>query len=139
MKTIRVLLSIVLVAVLTGTFAQQETKVVTQQDGQEIKAAVYYFHLERRCMTCKNVEAQSKKALEQLYPGEMEKGTVVFKSVNIEDKSGDELKEKYGIKGQTLLVVKGDKKKDLTSEGFLYAKSDPDKLKAEIEKAIKEL
>ena len=90
-------------------------------------------------MTCKTVEAQAKKALEQLYPEEMKKGNVTFQSVNIEEDSSKPLKEKYGIHGQTLLVVKGDKKKDLTSEGFMFAKSDPEKLKAEIEKAIKEL
>ena len=139
MKSIKILMSLFFSALLLFSFAQSEKVANVVQDKQMVKAAVYYFHMERRCMTCKTVEAQSKKALEQLYPEEMKKGTVTFQSVNIEEDSSEPLKEKYEISGQTLLVVKGDKKKDITSEGFMYAKSDPGKLKDEIEKAIQEL
>ncbi len=139
MKVIRLFFSLFFTMLLFTVSAQVDKKTDVQNDGQALKAAIYYFHMERRCMTCKTVEAESKKALEQLYPGEMDKGTVLFKSVNIEEADSKPLTDKYGIKGQTLLVVKGDKKKDLTSEGFLHAKSNPEKLKEEIEKAIKEM
>jgi len=35
-----------------------------------------------------------------------------------------------------LIVISGDKRVDLTDKGFMYANESPDKLKAEIKKAI---
>lgn len=139
MKAIRLFFVLTFTMMLFTISAQVDSKTNVQNEGPDLKAEVYYFHMERRCTTCKIVEAESQKALKQLYPGEMEKGTVLFKSVNIQDADNRPLMDKYGVRGQTLLVVKGDNTKDLTSEGFMYAKSKPEKLKAEIEKAILEL
>ena len=35
--------------------------------------------------------------------------------------------EKLGVNSQTLLIVKGDQKINITNEGFLYAVSQPQK------------
>jgi hypothetical protein len=100
------------------------------------KIEVYYFHFTRRCMTCQNVENISKKAVETLYPEQVKKGEVSFQSVNLDEKSGEIIGAKYKIEGQTLIIIKGDKRVDLTDKGFMYANNSPEKLKAEIKKAI---
>ncbi|MEA4839450.1 MAG: nitrophenyl compound nitroreductase subunit ArsF family protein [Bacteroidales bacterium] len=100
---------------------------------------VYYFHFTRRCITCKAVEAESKKALESLYPAQTKAGKITFEEINLDDESSKVLAEKLGIGGQSLLIVGGGKKIDLTSQGFMYAKSNPEKLKAEIKAAIDSL
>lgn len=101
-----------------------------------IKIEVYYFHFTRRCMTCQNVENVSKKAVETLYPEQVKKGEITFQSVNLDEKEGEAIGAKYKIEGQTLIIISGDKKVDLTDKGFLYANNNPEKLKAEIKKAI---
>jgi hypothetical protein len=100
------------------------------------KIEVYYFHFTRRCMTCNNVEKVSKEAVEKQYPEQVKTGTITFKSINLDEKEGEAIGKKYQIEGQTLIVISGDKKSDLTDKGFLYANNSPEKLYAEIKKAI---
>ena len=103
------------------------------------KVYVYYFHFTRRCTTCMNVEKVSKESVESLYPAQVKSGEVLFQSVNLDEKEGEALGAKYKIEGQTLIVISGEKKVDLTDKGFLYASGSPDKLKAEIRKAVDSL
>jgi len=100
------------------------------------KVEVYYFHFTRRCMTCNNVEKVSKEAVEQQYADKVKAGEITFKSVNLDEKDGEAIGKKLNVEGQTLLIVSGDKRTDLTDKGFMYANDSPDKLKAEIKKAI---
>jgi hypothetical protein len=100
------------------------------------KIEVYYFHFTRRCMTCNNVEKVSKEAVEQQYAEKVKAGEITFKSINLDEKEGEAIGAKLKIEGQTLLIVSGDKRVDLTDKGFMYANDSPGKLKAEIKKAI---
>jgi hypothetical protein len=93
---------------------------------------VYYFHLSRRCMTCQTVEKVAEQSVKDLYPEALKNGNVTFKSVNIEDKANKALLKKLKVSGQSLLIVNGQDKIDITDKGFLYAVNEPDKLKAEI-------
>ena len=120
-----------------GLLAQE--KDAKTQEPKEQTIAMYYFHTSFRCTTCRTVEAESKKAFESLFPEQFENGTATFKAVNIEEEENAILVEKYQIAGQTLLLVKGEKTSDLTSQGFLYAKTNPDKLKEEIRQAFENL
>jgi len=100
------------------------------------KVEVIYFHLTRRCVTCQAVENVSRDAVKELYPAEIEKGTIVFRSLNIEEKSSEADAERVKATGQCLLVVSGDKRFDLTSEGFMNARNSPEKLKEVIKKTV---
>jgi hypothetical protein len=100
------------------------------------KIEVFYFHFTRRCMTCQNVENVSKKAVETLYPEKVKSGEISFQSVNLDEKAGEAIGAKFKIEGQTLIVICGNKRVDLTDKGFLYANDKPEKLKAEIRKAV---
>jgi hypothetical protein len=100
------------------------------------KIEVYYFHFTRRCMTCNNVEKVSKEAVEHQYAEKLKTGEITFKSINLDEKEGEVIGAKYKIEGQTLIVISGDKRVDLTDKGFLYANNSPEKLKAEIKKAV---
>jgi len=93
---------------------------------------VYYFHMTRRCMTCQTVEKVAEQSLKELYPDAVMKGNLTFKSINIEDKANKALLKKLKIGGQTLLIVNGKDRYDITDKGFMYAVNEPAKLKAEI-------
>lgn len=135
-------LSIILVIVLSmlSVFAAdavktQKANVVTNAS----KVEVYYFHFTRRCVTCQAVETETQKAIATLYPVQNKAGKITFKSINLDEKESKIMAEKCKAEGQALLIISGNKRFDLTDTGFMYAKSKPEKLKAELKKAIDSL
>jgi len=102
---------------------------------------VYYFHMTTRCVTCKTVEAEARKNVEMLYAGQVKSGKISFTALNLEEATGKTLADKLGVNSQTLLIVKGDQKINITNEGFLYAVSKPQKftevMKSKIDPLIK--
>lgn len=95
----------------------------------EVKA--YYFHATRRCATCQAVEDVSKEAIKEYYGDK-----VTFESINRDEEKENPLMTKYKINGQTLLIVNGDKKVDLTNDAFLNARTNPDKFKSKLKSTI---
>ena len=95
---------------------------------------VYYFHMTTRCVTCKTVEAEAQKNVEMLYADQVKAGRISFTAINLDEATGKSLGEKLGVNSQTLLIVKGDQKVNITNEGFLYAVSQPQKF-AEVMKS----
>lgn len=109
----------------TTTIASSDS----QQSNTDVKA--YYFHATRRCATCEAVEKVTKETI-----GEDYKGKVAFESINREENKDNALVQKYKISGQTLLLVKGDKKVDMTSAAFMYARTNPEKFEEKLKSAI---
>ena len=83
-------------------------------------------------MTCQTVEKVAEEAVKENFKDAIAKGTVTFKSVNLEDKANKDLLKKLKVGGQSLLVVNGTEKVDITDKGFMYAVNEPEKLKSEI-------
>jgi len=111
--------------------AQQPSQ--TQEKSKAI-VDVYYFHFNTRCETCRAVEDESKADISMLFGKD-----VSFSAYNLDKPDGEAKGKELGVNSQTLLVVKGDKKINLTNEGFLYARTDPGKFKKVIEEKIKPL
>lgn len=109
--------------------AQTAQKQTTATPAPAIEA--YYFHNTARCMTCRAVEAEAKADLLNLYGNQ-----VVFKSLDLEEEATKQLAKKLEVSGQTLLVIKGGKKVNLTNEGFMYARTNPKKFKEIIKKKV---
>lgn len=101
------------------------------QIGNSAKVQAYYFHNATRCLTCRTVEAEAKKDLNQLYGDK-----VSFQALNLEEKSTEAIAQKLKVSGQTLLVVKDDKQVNLTNQGFLYAVTNPAKFKSIIKEKV---
>lgn len=104
------------------------------QNKDKVKIDVYYFHFSARCTTCRAVESEAQRDVKELFGDD-----VGFAAFNLDEKAGEAKGKELGVNSQTLLVVKGDKKIDLTNEGFMYAVTNPDKLKKIIEAKIKPL
>lgn len=100
---------------------------------------VFYFHFTHRCVTCQAVESETLKSLPALYPHLYKTGKITFTSVNLDEDTSKTLAEKCKAEGQSLLIISNNKRIDLTDKAFMYAKNDPDKLKAEIKKTIDSL
>lgn len=115
--------------------AQTEKKqTVSATSGNDVE--VYYFHMNLRCVTCKTVEAEARKNVELLYPEQVKSGKITFTALNLEEATGKSVGDKLGVNSQTLLIVNGDQKINITNEGFLYAVSQPQKFSEVIKSKI---
>ena len=127
--TFLIVLFCLLVSVSTST------RVVAQvQNDENTGVEVYYFHFNTRCETCRAVESEAQLGVQLLFGDE-----VKFTAVNLDKKEGEAKGKELGINSQMLVIVKGDKKINLTNEGFLYAQTNPDKFRKIIEEKIKPL
>ena len=116
---------------MSGLFCNAQNSKTATQSSASAKVEAYYFHMSTRCVTCKAVEAEAKKNLESLYGVK-----VTFQAINLEDDANKAIVEKLKISGQTLLLVKGDTKINITNEGFMYAKSNPEKFRTIIKEKV---
>jgi hypothetical protein len=112
----------------------QEKKENNAQTSASADIEVYYFHYTKRCVTCMAVESEAKANIENLYGGK-----VTFQSINLDEDTSTELAKKFGVDGQTLIIIKGSQKIDITNEGFMYARSNPAKFKTIIQDKIESL
>ena len=135
MKNINLFASILMVFLSSVSCnGQANNQEVTQTVGSS-EVNVYYFHFTRRCATCMAVEENAREAVEALYPKEVESGEYSFTSLNLDESSTKEIANKLGIGGQTMLVVHGDKKIDITSSAW-FAAHNLNKMKVEIKSGI---
>ena len=129
-------LVLIMVSLLSFSASCQKAKATKTSVAKSAKVEVYYFHFTRRCATCQAVETESQKAIVALYPVQAKKMLITFKSVNLDMKGTEELAKRCDVSGQTLVVMGAGKHIDLTEKGFMYALNSPEKLKAELKKAI---
>jgi hypothetical protein len=115
-------------ATTDNTTSEKETLAENQE---LVKVKAYYFHATRRCATCQAVEAVSKEAIKEYYGDK-----VTFESINRDEEKENPLMTKYKVNGQTLLIINGEKKVDLTNDAFLNARTNPDKFKSKLKSTI---
>ena len=125
---------ILLVSITSCSGQPTKKQAVSTTSGNDIE--VYYFHMTTRCVTCRAVESETKKNLDILYTDLVKMGKITFTALNLEEITGKTIGDRLGVSGQTLLIVKGDQKINLTNEGFLYALSKPEKFREIIKDRI---
>jgi len=137
MKTINLFITLLLFTPVFNSCSSQPANNQTKElVNNSDKIEVYYFHFTARCTTCRTIEARAKEFIETLYPNHFKQGLITFQSVNLEEASSKPLVDRLGVSGQTLLIVKGDKKINLTNEGFMYAVVKPEKFKEIINEKV---
>lgn len=105
------------------------------------------FHSTKRCPTCNAIEKQSRETIEKNFKAELGNGTIIFKTVNIDEEANSKLAEEFEASGTSLFInilVNGQSEKvDLTQFAFMNARNDEGKfqkgLVTELEKALKKL
>ena len=110
-----------------------ETSIFTE------KIEVYYFHFTRRCITCNAVESVTKETIREYFSKDVKSGKITFKSINLDDATGQTFAKKMEVSGQTLLFVSNKESINLTTDAFMYAKNQPDKLKEKVKATIEKL
>ncbi|HRZ98486.1 MAG TPA: nitrophenyl compound nitroreductase subunit ArsF family protein [Paludibacter sp.] len=132
-----VFFSLILTFLVSSMSCEAQNKKATKaKTAVSDKIEVFYFHYTRRCITCNAVENVTKEAIAEMYPTQTKKGQIIFTSINLDNKENEAIAKKCQSEGQSLLFIGKGKRIDLTDKGFMYAKSSPDKLKAEVKKTI---
>lgn len=135
MKKVKLLAAVLIVFLSSVSCNGQTNNQKVSQAIDASKVSVYYFHFTRRCATCMAVEENARKAVEALYPKEVKSGDYSFTSLNLDEAGTKEIANKLGVGGQTMIVVRGDKKLDITSSVWMAA-HDLVKMKVEIKSGI---
>jgi hypothetical protein len=136
-----VIISFVLMAIAGSSCKTKTNQIQVPVASINGDVAVYYFHMTTRCATCITIESEARKNVEMLYSDLVKAGKISFTALNLEEATGISMGEKLGVNSQTLLIVKGDQKINITNEGFLYAVSQPQKfsdiMKSKIDPLVK--
>ena len=123
MRNFKILILAILSIVLFSCKGKvQEQKNQSQNVNSINKIEVIDFYGTHRCVTCKAIEANAKYTVDTYFAGEQKKGTVVFKTVNVDDEKNYKIAENFEASGTALFlnVIKDGKEThiDLTDFGF---------------------
>ena len=113
------------------TEKKNENETVVSQTGD---IEVYYFHYTRRCSTCKLVESTTNDVVIDLYGDK-----IPFTSYDLDQWEGKQKAQEIGVMGQALVIVNGEKMINIINEGFMYARTNPEKLKQVISEKVTSL
>lgn len=66
---------------------------------------VYYFHGNRRCNTCRTIEAYTEAAINLGFPEELHSGRLVWKAVNVDEPDNEHFVQDYELTTRTVVLV----------------------------------
>jgi hypothetical protein len=114
-------LSLIALLFVFGNEAQAQT--LNTRTTSDTQLEVIYFHSTHRCKTCNQIEAMTKKVLQDNYAAEMKSGKIAFKVYNVDEADNEKIAESYEAAGSALFLnqTKNSKRTDLTSFGFTNA------------------
>jgi hypothetical protein len=108
-----VLLLVLALAVLGGspptvTAGSEEDPAV--RAAEEAEAAdplvvVYYFHGERRCKTCRTIEAFAEETVRGRFAKQLDSGELAWRAVNFELPENEHFIEEFGLVSSSLVLV----------------------------------
>jgi len=65
----------------------------------------YYFHRTVRCSTCLAIEALARETIEGRFKDSIDKGTLIWLPVNMEEAGSEEFVKKFELDAPTLVVA----------------------------------
>ena len=92
-----------------------EQTTITEEDPQipgapekkitSFKVVAYYFHGNMRCMTCRTIEAYTKKAIQTGFPDALKNGRLEFRVVNVDEPDNEHFVEDYQIVTRSVVIA----------------------------------
>jgi kynurenine formamidase len=114
-----------LILTLTFTACQGQNKSKTISTDQSIsKVEVIDFYGTHRCVTCEAIEANAKYTVDNYFSEEKKKGTVVFKTVNVDKDENYDMAERFEASGTALFlnVIKDGMETHIDLTNFAFSK-----------------
>jgi len=91
------------IAMETKTALTPETGAVQQKQAHQVIA--YYFHTTYRCPTCLKIEEYTKQAIKEGFPAQLKDGSLVWKTLNVEEKGNEHFIKDYQLFSKAVVVV----------------------------------
>lgn len=107
---------------------------------ENTQLTVYYTHSTRRCVSCRAVEDETKKILNEDFKAELESGKLQYIPLNIDDAENKEFVEKHKVWGSSLLLVKTDTGEtiNMSRDAFRYSRREPAVYREKLNKTIRD-
>jgi hypothetical protein len=86
--------------------ATPDTPGKLQSRNQQSKVVVYYFHGNTRCFTCRAIENFSRAAVGNGFPDELQKGSLEFRAINVEEPSNEHFVRDYQLVTRSVVLVR---------------------------------
>jgi len=110
------LLAALALAALGGVFAGVAAGAEQKQAAAEAEAAagdaagdrqvgVYYFHGERRCKTCRTIEAFAQEVVQGRFAKQLESGALAWRAVNFDEPENEHFIEEFDLASSSLVLV----------------------------------
>ena len=77
---------------------------------------VYYFHGDKRCKTCRTIEAYAEEALQSRFSKELESGLLKWKVVNFDQPENKHFLDDFGLYSSSVVIVESDGEKIVRHE-----------------------
>jgi hypothetical protein len=81
---------------------QAERAAISEAEGDHVVA--YYFHTNRRCMTCRTIEAYTEEALKERFSEELESGKLKFRSLDVSVAENAHFVDDYQLFSQSVVL-----------------------------------
>lgn len=121
-----------------GCAAKSGNTAAVQDDKDRVE--VLYLHGRQRCATCRAIEEHAAETVKTLFADEQEKGTVVFRSVDISDPQNEYIAEEYQAAWSSLFVNRwrngNQTSENLTGFAFANALTAPDRFRSTLAEKI---
>ncbi|MEW5924550.1 MAG: nitrophenyl compound nitroreductase subunit ArsF family protein [Candidatus Zixiibacteriota bacterium] len=88
----------------TMTVDKVDSAAVTEQISPSDKIIAYYFHGDRRCATCKKLEAYSTEAVQTGFDGQLKSGAIEWHVVNIDEEPNKHFIDDYKLYTKSVIV-----------------------------------
>lgn len=111
---IHVLISVLLLVGFApvSTFAEDNPQ-QEQALANDGKTVVYYFHGNMRCRACRQIEALTKKTVEEGFAQEVKEGSVELKTVNVDQSDNEHFVRDYELATRSVVVSREEGGKEI--------------------------
>lgn len=105
------LIIIMVTALFTACNTSKPENEITNSESEkpqlkQNRLEVYCFHGTRQCETCKNMKANTKKALDNYFATQLKDSSIVFSIVDVDEVKNEKLAEKFQATGTALMINK---------------------------------
>lgn len=116
MQRLITFLSVILLATTSSALAEEDSLKASPTDTSGAKSVaspaqntadrvvVFYLHGNRRCATCKKLEAYSEEAVATGFATQLADSTLVWQVINFEDADNEHYVKDYGLYSQSLVL-----------------------------------
>ena len=69
------------------------------------RVVAYYFHGNKRCVTCRKIEAYTKEAIETDFAGQLESGKLEFYIINVDESPNERYVYQYRLTTKSVVLA----------------------------------